>query len=219
MMIIGRRPYDLGDRIVIVPAITAGSDYDPRSDSWFVEDINLFTTTVRRARDSSVATINNSSIVKMKIVNCQRSPFAQVSLFLKFDIRINDDGNIEKFQAGVEQYLHTNPRSWKALKSLFMTELDAEWGSTTYQLTAIHRLPWQEAVHIAKSRGQLISFCSKLARELGVQYETPVPKRKLLVEGQTGTTENDDGDDSEEAQNQPEPGSDEAILALLMQSG
>ena len=221
LLIIARRPYDLGDRIVIAPPETVDNTYDPRADSWFVEDINLFTTTLRRARDGSVATVNNASIVKNKIVNCQRSPNAQVLLELKFHTKINEDGNIEKFHAAVEQYVRSNPRSWQKLKALFMTELDLDNEYAIYNLAVIHRLNWQDAVSVSKSKGQLMAFCAKVAIELGFAYDSPVPRRQLFYGGSTAatTTISDLADESSPVKSDapPEPGSDEAIHALLLQ--
>jgi Mechanosensitive ion channel len=177
LLIVARRPYDLGDRIIINDP--TANEYDARKDSWYVEDITLFTTTVRRGRDSTIATLNNSSIALLKIVNCARSPNAAVSLEMKFHMKMNEDGNINMFQTAVEEYLESNPRSWDSLKFLLLTELDTDNEHAIYQMTVIHRLGWQDAVRVAQSRAALVTFCFKAAKELGVQYSTPMPSRML----------------------------------------
>lgn len=47
LMIIARRPYDLGDRILICGSVNP-TNFQPQL-SWFVEDLNLFSTTLRYA--------------------------------------------------------------------------------------------------------------------------------------------------------------------------
>jgi small-conductance mechanosensitive channel len=183
LLILARRPYDLGDRIIISNPQTVADSYDTARDSWFVEDINLFTTTLRRGSDSTVATINNSSIALLKIVNCQRSPNAVVLLELKFNIRMHSEGKIIQFEAAVEEYIQANPRTWDSLKFLILTELSKDWESATYQLSAVHRLGWQDAVKISKSRAALVAFCGQTARELEVLYWTPIPKRTFFYGG------------------------------------
>jgi Mechanosensitive ion channel len=48
------------------------------SSTWFVEDINLSTTTLRFARTNEVSTVNSYAIAGSKIINCNRSPGALV---------------------------------------------------------------------------------------------------------------------------------------------
>lgn len=55
LMIVGRRPYDLGDRILIC---SPDSSANPEPQvSWFVEDLNLINTTLRFAITNEVATV------------------------------------------------------------------------------------------------------------------------------------------------------------------
>ena len=59
LLVAARRPFDLGDRIYMTEPSLINNDglwY-----CWFVEDINLFHTTVRYAGTNEVATINNGS--------------------------------------------------------------------------------------------------------------------------------------------------------------
>lgn len=56
LMIVARRPYDLGDRILICSAETPVNPEPPFS--WFVEDLNLINTTLRYANTNEVATVS-----------------------------------------------------------------------------------------------------------------------------------------------------------------
>lgn len=56
--------------------------------SWFVENITLYTTTVRLAASNEVATYSNGSLAHLRIINAKRSPKACVYIKLKFGIEI-----------------------------------------------------------------------------------------------------------------------------------
>ncbi|KAG7359816.1 mechanosensitive ion channel [Nitzschia inconspicua] len=59
LLIVGRRPFDIGDRIII--SDTPGAALSTMGSSWFVEDISLFSTTLRLASSNEVATVSNGS--------------------------------------------------------------------------------------------------------------------------------------------------------------
>ena len=83
---VARQPYDIGDRIAVSNPL---NDTDPGgSMSWFVENITLYTTTVRLAASNEVATYSNGSLAHLRIINAKRSPKAFVSVKLKFGIEI-----------------------------------------------------------------------------------------------------------------------------------
>jgi len=78
LFILVRRPYDIGDRIHInVPNSDPGLH---GSASWFVRDVDLFTTTVVYAATGEKATLNNGSLasfrVSVEILVCCGSGFA-----------------------------------------------------------------------------------------------------------------------------------------------
>ena len=55
-----RRPFDLGDRISIGDSSDKPQDGDPGYNAtWFVEDCNLFTTTLRLSKSNEIATVKN----------------------------------------------------------------------------------------------------------------------------------------------------------------
>ena len=86
LLVLVRQPYDVGDRIAISnPMVDTPSD---GSATWFVEQISLFTTTVRNAGTNEVGTYANGSLAMFRIVNAARSPQAVVSVRLKFGINV-----------------------------------------------------------------------------------------------------------------------------------
>jgi len=84
LLILVRRPYDIGDRIA-VSQVDQDTSVDG-STGWIVEKIDLYTTTVRLAATREIATVSNGSIARSRIINMKRSLQAQVALYLKFGI-------------------------------------------------------------------------------------------------------------------------------------
>ncbi len=67
-----RRPYDIGDKIHVS---NINTDTDPNgSNSWVVDDITLFTTTVIFGATNERATYSNGSLALSRIINANRSP-------------------------------------------------------------------------------------------------------------------------------------------------
>ncbi len=107
MLILVRRPYDVGDKIALSDP---GSDTSPSgSSTWFVEQVTLFTTTVRFATTNEVATYSNGSLAPLRIINAKRSPKAVVYVYMKF----GSDAPYTKlklFRSAVENFVKARPR-------------------------------------------------------------------------------------------------------------
>lgn len=114
LLIAVRRPFDLGDRIFICgsESVMAG---DVSNVTFFVEDISLATTTLRYARTNEVSTVNNWSISGSRIVNCNRSPNAIISLELMMHISVLEREKLAEFRESLELYVRDNPRVWDSL--------------------------------------------------------------------------------------------------------
>jgi hypothetical protein len=69
LMIFVRRPYDIGDKISLSNPSTDTNSAG--SSTWFVENVTLFTTTVRYASTNEVATYSNGSLARLRIVNAK----------------------------------------------------------------------------------------------------------------------------------------------------
>jgi len=78
LLIFVRRPYDIGDRIAVSQV---DQDTNPNgSSTWFVEGVDLFTTTVRFATTNEIATYSNGSLANSRIINAARSPKVRICL-------------------------------------------------------------------------------------------------------------------------------------------
>jgi small-conductance mechanosensitive channel len=107
LLILLRRPYEIGDRIAVSavddPAETDGSA------GWIVENIDLYTTTVRLAATREVATVSNGSLARSRIINMKRSEKALLTIFLRFSV----DTPFEKIvilKNAVEVYVKERPQ-------------------------------------------------------------------------------------------------------------
>jgi len=184
LLIAVRRPYDLGDRILLCGP--EGNDSPGANASWFVEDISLFSTTIRFSRTNEVSTVNNYSISLSRIVNCNRSANAIVVLELKFSIAIFEDGKLKTFRDALEKYVRDNPRIWDSL--LFcrydFINPDVTEEFVFFSIAFKHRQSWQSAARINIHRAELLRFIYGLGKTMEIQYNTP-PSRRLVVPPQS----------------------------------
>lgn len=186
-MIAVRRPFDLGDRIVI---INADSNEKPSpTESYFVEDITLLKTTIRYARTNEVSTVNNFSISKSRIVNLQRSVNANIFLEMKFKApeMLKDDTYL-KFRSILEQYVNDNTRNWHSLVAMRYDEFDPDWEHVIFKFLFRHRSSWQSAGRILQHRAELVRFMYEKGKELDIHWQTPI-QRRTVYDG--GIIEND----------------------------
>jgi hypothetical protein len=168
LLIAARRPYDLGDRIVI------NNSEDVTNNgvafSWVVEDINLFTTTLRYGATNEVATVSNGSIASSRIVNCQRSQNALITLELQFALDATEE-KMCQYQAMIEQYIRERPRTWDGFGFFRCDGIDTGLQLKMYTLQARHNKTWQDAQHIFLSRSRLLKFCIETGYMMKVNYE------------------------------------------------
>jgi hypothetical protein len=169
-----------------------------------LSDINLFSTTLRFARTNEVATVSNSSISASRIVNCNRSPKAIVFFDFVTKISILDGDKFQTFTAELTTFARERPRTWESLLfvrkvkfsgieslcfvddssffhalALCKTEVDSDCELVRFNLGFRHRNSWQDAARILLNKGDLIAHVYRVARELGVAYDSP-PNRRVL---------------------------------------
>lgn len=181
MLIAGRRPFDLGDRILIIGS--ESQDKPSPTDSYFVEDISLLKTTVRLARTNEVSTINNFSISKSRIVNLQRSSNAIVFIEMKFDISIFNNDNLAKYKSMLEDYMQEYTRSWECINFIRHDEIDADYCSVLVRFSFRHRYSWQYATRIMINRADLVRYMYNKGIELNIHWLSSVPIRAIYDGG------------------------------------
>lgn len=108
-----RDPHRLGlssctiDRIAVAAVDT---DALPGgSITWFVENVDLYTTTIRFATTNEVATVSNGSLDAMRIINAKRSPKANRFIHMKFGTDVPYK-KIQLFRLSTEKFVKNRPR-------------------------------------------------------------------------------------------------------------
>ena len=112
LLILLRRPYEIGDRIA-VSAIDDPAETDG-SAGWIVENIDLYTTTVRLAATREVATVSNGSLARSRIINMKRSEKALLTIFLRFSVETPFE-KIMILKNAVEVYVKERPQVRRSL--------------------------------------------------------------------------------------------------------
>ena len=171
MFILLRKPYDVGDRISISHA-----DEEPTMMgvmTWFVENVTLYSTTVRLGATNEVATIANSSLANCRIVNAARSKKAMIYVNLKFRVGV-EQSKVEVLKEAVESFIKGRPREWLKCVAIRCTRVEADLGFFEYTIALQHRESWQNLGAILESRAAVISFCMEVKKKLGITFMAPV---------------------------------------------
>ena len=165
-----RRPYDIGDRIAIAD-VNSEANFDG-SRTWFVQTVDLFTTTVRFSGTNEVATLANGSLAASRIINGARSPKGVVHIFLKFGVDI-PYSKVQVFKKTIDAFVKARPREWVALTQFRSTRVEADLGFIEYALDLQHRESWQNTASIVMSKADLASFCLEVSKQLDMRYIPP----------------------------------------------
>ena len=181
IILVLRRPFDLGDRISISNPNDKSGDDDPGfDDMWLVEDCNLFTTTLRLARSNEISYLNNGMLSNCKIVNHGRSVNATVNIMLHLRLEAAHE-QIELFKSSLEQYIRDNPRVWTSLVFWRTAKVDPNMDKLSYALRVQHVKSWQDHASVMRDKGDLLKFCSEILMKLGIHYDAPPTLNDIFV--------------------------------------
>jgi Mechanosensitive ion channel len=150
--------------------------------SWFVEDISLFSTTLRSALTNEISTVSNGSIANARITNCARSMNAIVHFPINFHIRCHRGKLIERFRQGIDFYIDENPQVWDSVLFFRCDEINTDRECVTYMLCVRSRYTWQVASRVLLKQGELHRHCIDLAYKLRIHYDSP-NARNILYHG------------------------------------
>lgn len=170
LLIFLRRPYDIGDRIAT--SNPRDQTNENGSSTWFVDQVTLFTTTVRFATTNEVATYSNGSLAQLRIINANRSPKAIVSVLIKFGLE-TPFGKVTVFRTAIENFVKARPRQWIALLAFRATRIEVDLGYIEYKIVVQHRESWQNVGPILQSKADLSSFVLECSKKLDMRYESP----------------------------------------------
>uniref|UniRef100_A0A6T7I8N1 Mechanosensitive ion channel MscS domain-containing protein n=1 Tax=Attheya septentrionalis TaxID=420275 RepID=A0A6T7I8N1_9STRA len=170
LLIFVRRPYDIGDRIALSDV---NKDTSPGgSATWFVEGVNLFTTTVRYAASNEVATLANGSLATSRIINGARSPKAVVYVYIKFSVDVSYN-RIKIFKSAVEGFVKARPSEWVGMTAFRPTTIEIDRAYVEYMIALQHRNRWQDIGPILQSKADIASFSLELSKKLDMRYIAP----------------------------------------------
>ncbi len=192
LLILVRQPFDIGDCIAI-SSPTVDTDING-SVTWFVENITLFTTTIRSVPSNEVATISNGALASTRIINAARSHRAQVFVFLKFSVDIPYE-KVKIFRSVVEEFITDRSREWVQLCTFRSIKVEADQGYIEYEILAQHVESWQMIGRVLKSKADLSSFCLEVMKQMDMRYISPSMPVNISLDGkdeQEGTTADDD---------------------------
>jgi hypothetical protein len=140
--------------------------------TWFVEDVDLYSTRLRYAVTNEVCTIANGSLASTRIINGAWSPKAVVYLHLKFAVEV-PYAKIQLFQKTIEAFVKARPRQWLSLIGFRANRMEAELGYIEYLIVLQHREPWQNMMIIWSSQADLYSYCLEVQKKLGMNFKAP----------------------------------------------
>jgi hypothetical protein len=170
LLILARQPYDVGDRIAISnPQSDTSTD---GSTTWYVENMNLFQTTVRMAATNEVATYSNSSLAHSRILNAARSPKAVTYVYLKFGIDI-PYSRVMLFKNVVENFVRERPRQFIKVDGFRATSVEADLGYIKYVIILEHIDSWQNIHLVLQAKADVASFCLEVSKKMDMRYIAP----------------------------------------------
>jgi hypothetical protein len=167
--------------------LIAGAEFPQKLDvnlSWFVEDINLFSTTLRFANTNEVATVNNASITMSRIVNCNRSPNALLTLTLYFMDTATED-ELSTFRDAIESFVQDRPRIWDSILFFRCESINQDLQMMEYIIRIRHTKAWQDAATILMKKAELLKFCFETGKKLDINYDSP-PRASWTINSFSG---------------------------------
>lgn len=170
LLILVRRPYDIGDRIAVSNVNNDTSTTG--STTWYVRDVTLFTTTVVLAATNEMATYSNGSLAASRIVNAARSPQGVLFFLLKFPIDTPYE-KLKVFRTCLEKFVNARPREWMSLVAFRLTRIEVDLGFVEYIVCGQHRDSWQNIGALSNSKADLSSFALELQKKMNMRYRSP----------------------------------------------
>lgn len=172
LLILVRKPYDIGDRVCFMDPTAAVDNNGPPSGGWIVEKVDLFTTTVRLATTREYTTFANGSLANARIINLKRSEKANVFFYLTFTINSTKQ-QLRIFRRRITQWVEDRPREWIKLNAFRCLRVQTEQQYIEYILNLQHREPWQNYNSVQNSKSDVFMFALDLQKELKMKYTAP----------------------------------------------
>lgn len=165
-----RRPFDIGDRVRIDAPKTQFDSYP--DGGWIVENLGLYSTTLKCSSTGEVATISNGSISDARIVNFSRSPNAICIVKIRFAIQTKHE-TISMFYKTIDLFIKNRPLQWEKLLNFGCREIEPTLCYIEYMMRVSHVRSWSEYPLVMASKTELTQYCHDVMQKLQIQYLFP----------------------------------------------
>lgn len=172
LLILVRRPYDIGDKVCFMEPNADVDDFGPPGGGWIVETVDLYTTTVRKGTTREWATFTNGSLANSRILNLKKSEKPNIYMYLKFTMNITQE-QLDEFRRRIIEFIKDRPREWIKLVSLRCTHFETEQQYLKFSLIVQHRESWQSFGTIQVSKSDIYIHALHLQKELKMDYNAP----------------------------------------------
>lgn len=172
LLILVRKPYDIGDKVCFLDPNVPVDDNDPPGGGWLVENVDLYTTTVRQGTTREYATFANGSLSNSRIVNLRRSVNPNIFFYLKFPMDLTKE-QLREFRRGINEFIKERPREWAKLISLRCTNCEVDQKYLKFTLILQHRESWQSHGAIQVSRSKMYIHALQLQKKLQMDSDAP----------------------------------------------
>jgi len=147
-------------------------DIGPPGGGWIVENVDLYTTTVRMGTTREYATFTNGSLANSRILNLKRSVKPNIYMYLKFTMNITQE-QLDEFRRRITEFIKSRPREWIKLVSLRCTHFETDLQYLKFALIVQHRESWQSYPLIQVSKSDVYIHALHLQKELKMNYTAP----------------------------------------------
>jgi hypothetical protein len=154
-------PYDVGDRISVVPVNGGGT--------LIVRAVNVLTTECVDMQNR-IYIIRNSELSSYPIINHRRSSEAGFVPKFYVDMSVTTE-QITELRIRVLAFLRTRPLEWKPALSVSVSTMDANKMELTLWIN--HQASWQEGGKIWTSLAYFNLAVAEIMSNLGIRYQLP----------------------------------------------
>jgi small-conductance mechanosensitive channel len=188
LMVLVRRPYDIGDRIAIQnPTAEPSSGGAP---GWIVKDLGLYHTTVVYGASQEYCTFSNGSLANCRIINANRSPRGVINFKLRFGIATEKE-HIYELRDKLEAFVKERPREWVSFLAFRMTALVVEKSYVEYIVVLQHREGWHQIGAILTSLAAVQSHAFDISKEMKMGYVAPKMPIELTINNESPASPQD----------------------------
>ncbi|KAL7563999.1 hypothetical protein ACA910_007117 [Epithemia clementina (nom. ined.)] len=191
MLVLGRQPYDIGDRVAFdftdAPANLNGSAH------WLVEKIDLVSTTARLTATSELATFSNGAIARSRIINMNRSPDPFIYIYVRFETDV-PYSTILIFKSTVQKFVQERPQEWQDTFAFRTNRIEAQQNFVEYMVVLQHRWSWQSLAYILEHKAVVETFCVELQKQMNCHYKAP--SKPIHIRRKPGDADNNNNNNN-----------------------